>query len=710
MPVRFPPQPVYPVGLDSDRTLFLVYNTSEAQLTSDNRAWSETVEIEPVADDAAEIWADNGFANISGELFYYDAVEKNDAGKVFKFKNCARNLAGKKTKFNAEGTWVRGFVIAEHHNQLVDAIIATELFVLDLEDRINRLVDEERCTDDNFCPEIDFKFEIDDDLSSGCNGTVVNYEIDIFGPFNDFQLDFGDGELTIADRIGTHTYPPNSTIDPVVRVSNDHCTIVQTPVERNEPQQPTPIEVTVDFQIPIPSPPDFPVINIPDIDIPIPQIELPQIVFPCVELGSFGVPSTTISIPSLIINVPSEISFGPVNIPSIISFARPPSFSPISFANTPSFPTMITFGPAPALGPITFGPAPALGPINFGPVTIPDTINFGPVTIPTTINFSPVTIPNTITFGPVNIPTTITFGPAPNFPSLIEFGPAPTFPSEITFGPAPTIPSQINIEITGGNIPSSISITGNITGCSIPETISFGPAPNLTVSFGELPTMSVNVNWGTPPTLSCDVTVSCGGASPLRAARVTADDLLDETFQDTMDSIIQIDSDSLGIPSQIEIVVPKFPDLKLRHNLPESIELKSSLPESIELVQKIPLPTEILLRSSVPDTIKLDSKDIPRSIPIDASGLPESIKLEIPEMPKIKVDASDIPDSIKVIGIPDTIVVKMPSEIVARLEMPENLEVPMVYKGGPIPFRFDSSGFLGEGDHPCFALIPCNPK
>lgn len=89
---KFPPQTIYPLAIDSDRTLFLVYNTSEAKILIDNSAWSEEIEIIPVGADENEIWAENGFANISGELFYYDSVEKNPEGKIKKFKNCARNI------------------------------------------------------------------------------------------------------------------------------------------------------------------------------------------------------------------------------------------------------------------------------------------------------------------------------------------------------------------------------------------------------------------------------------------------------------------------------------------------------------------------------------------------------------------------------------------------------------------------------------------
>ena len=69
MTVGFPPQIAYPLALDSDRTLFLVHNTAEARLAVDNAAWAEEIEIVPVEDDEDDQWAENGFANIGGELF-----------------------------------------------------------------------------------------------------------------------------------------------------------------------------------------------------------------------------------------------------------------------------------------------------------------------------------------------------------------------------------------------------------------------------------------------------------------------------------------------------------------------------------------------------------------------------------------------------------------------------------------------------------------
>src|SRR4051812_18034061 len=104
MPTGFPPTPVYPYGIDSDSTLYLVHNTSEAPLSSNNEAWSEEIVIEPRKTGEDEVWPDNGFATISGEMFYYDAVDKNDDDYVYKLKRCVRNLGGSHTKMNLAGT------------------------------------------------------------------------------------------------------------------------------------------------------------------------------------------------------------------------------------------------------------------------------------------------------------------------------------------------------------------------------------------------------------------------------------------------------------------------------------------------------------------------------------------------------------------------------------------------------------------------------
>ena len=283
MAIGFPPKPRYPLGLDSDRTLFLVFNTSEAKITSNNLAWSEDIEIEPFVaiGEKEDQWADNGFANISGELFYYDSVEKNGSGQVIKFKRCARNLGGKTTRFNPEGTWVRGYVIAEHHNQLVDVVLNIQEYILALEEDIKKLEDQPICPDDKLCPEI--VLEIEKVPAIDCEGLVINYNIVINGTYNNFTLDFGDGQSTTSTQSGSHTYSPNSIIDPIVTISNDFCSVLQTPIERSSTNIPPPITPPPPPEIPVPPPPTFPRITITECP-PTGGIDIPQFIIPKLEI------------------------------------------------------------------------------------------------------------------------------------------------------------------------------------------------------------------------------------------------------------------------------------------------------------------------------------------------------------------------------------------------------------------------------------------
>jgi len=78
----------------------------------------------------------------------------------------------------------------------------------------------------------------------------------------------------------------------------------------------------------------------------------------------------------------------------------------------------------------------------------------------------------------------------------------------------------------------------------------------------------------------------------------------------------------------------------------------------------------------------------------------------------IKIDASDLPDCIRVTGIPDSIVVdsNIPDKIVAEFQMPEDVKVPLVYEGGPIPVKFTEANITDDNGDTCFRLVPCNPK
>ena len=130
MSQNLPPSSQYPKKYDTDRTLFQVYNTTESVLIAAAEQFDTTLYIKPVPADKPEIWADNGYATISGEVLYYENVSKDQyTGKVNALLNCLRNIGGKKSKFNPAGTDIRGFVMAEHHNQLARAIVNTENFI-----------------------------------------------------------------------------------------------------------------------------------------------------------------------------------------------------------------------------------------------------------------------------------------------------------------------------------------------------------------------------------------------------------------------------------------------------------------------------------------------------------------------------------------------------------------------------------------------------
>ena len=931
MAIGFPPQPTYPLKIDSDRTLFLVFNTSEAQSTGNNSAWAEEIEIEPVDACKPEIWADNGFANISGELFYYDSVEKTDVlgsggvfgsvvvdsigsiisveilnggfgyclpaivangegkgaklnpivtngsiesveivnggsgyksstttfeiqGKVKKFKRCARNIGGKKTQFNPIGSWVRGYVVAEHHNQLVDATIAIEEYLIGLEDDIIDLESEPKCLDDSKCPEVILEIE-EDNPEDPCLGKTITYRITINGTYITFKLDFGDGESTTSAASGTHTYSPNSIVDPLITITSNSCSVVQTPIKRDIPKVPNEPPPTTPPKIPIPPPPDFPTITIPNCPQYTQTFDVPQIIIPTIDIVPTN-PNINITFTPPEINIPN-INVNPINFSANINFGPAPEINGANFNFNGNF----NFGPAPSVnfnynGGFNFGPAPEInvsgGSFNFGPAPLVNfnyngRFNFGPaplINYSGNFNFGPapnINFPNGYyNFGPapnVNFPSgNFNFGPAPlvnynsyfdwgsppsvdfnanfnwgspptlnfNFNGNFNFGPAPNinYSGNFNFGPAPLVnfdsyfdwgsppnvnfngsfnwgsppnvsgtfnwgsPPDINGSFNWGS-PPNVNFNGSFNWGS-PPTVDFngsfnwGSPPTASGSFnwGSPPSVYINFNWGSPPTVSgsfnwgsppsvngyfnwgsppdvggtfnwgsppevgiswgspptVTVSISCPSGAPFTKNRFDAQSL-DDNFVDDFDENqtmqVQIDNSELGIPSEIKIIAPEFPDIKITHDIPEVISVQSTLPSRIELYQENPIlhAHEIkLINDVLPNTIEIKADNVPKSIKLDSSSLPSSISLTVPDFPSIKIDASGIPDSIKVVGIPDSIEIKMPSEIIARLELPENLEVPLVYRGGPVPIQFDASNLSGSEGAPCFQLVPCDPK
>lgn len=363
--MAFPPIPIYPKDYDNDYTLYVVYNTTEARLASDNPPWSQEIDVVAVDANKPEIWANNGFANIEGELFYYDSVELNSDGKVTKLKGCSRQLGGEKTKYNKKGIWVRSYVVAEHHNQLVTSILKTQNFIgynfdprrETLDWRIRNLRALEVIFDDFNCPDIDFTWNIIE--NDPVRGVLAQYLVQITPPgtISSFRLDFGDGEFTVTDLQGQHRYAVNARVDPVIRVSNDKCQILQTPVERANPSEPAP-EVQAAFEIPIPEIPAFPDFNFVPCQVPEPDINLPPLVVPCISIeGQIGPLPSVIIGPNinLVSNVtitsdnPIQILYSTVTItgntlPSIIVVDMPP-IPPTIIIDPPIPPTIVIVPP-----------------------------------------------------------------------------------------------------------------------------------------------------------------------------------------------------------------------------------------------------------------------------------------------------------------------------------------------------------------------------
>ena len=734
--MAFPPIPVYPLAIDSDRTLFLVYNTSEAQLTVDNLPWSQEVTLKPVGADQQEIWADNGFANLSGELFYYDSVDKDVNGKVYKLKRCARNLGGKQTQLNRAGTWCRGFVIAEHHNQIVQGILNTEEFIgvnfsedsSTLDWRIRHLNLEPIGDDDFQCPDVTLEFEVVSASTDGGTGTTVSYNVTINGFFKTFLLDFGDGNFTSSLQSGTHTYAPTAVIDPVVTVTNDNCQVVQTAINRENPAEPTVATPITKFEINVPEP-NIPTIVIPSITLPPVTLTQPQIQFPCeLAIGPIGPIG---SIPSIIIlepTIPSVISVDSVSFPSVISVVGTvgdfPSTISVSgeinfpsvviFDNPPEFPSLIVFGPVGSFpSTITFGPAPTFSTITFGPVSIPSTI---PVTFPsTTISVTGITInvPSVITVYD-GIPSTIIV--EESIPSVISVH--DDIPSTIsvkddipsTISVHDDIPSTISVH---DDIPSTISVHDDIPSTisvhdDIPSTISVHDdiPSSISIDWGAVP--SVTVNWGEPPTLQCNVSITCPTASPMAARQASS---YSSDFVDSFSNMnLDVGTQDIGIPSEIKVIAPTMPDIHILHDLPSIINIAVPVFPDIKIVgPAIPIPSEIRVYSDavIPSQIEVVS-ELPSAILLDGSSVPSFIRIEVPDkFPTIQIEG--MPKTIQVIGIPDYIELKgyIPSEININIKPLEDFEVPLVYKGGPIPVRFESLTPSDGEDRPCFALVPC---
>lgn len=575
--MAFPPVPCFPQDIDSNFTLFLVYNTTETRLCQDNSAWAEEIFIVPAGEDKCEIWADNGFGNIEGELFYYDSVEKDSNDKVNKLKGCARNLGGKKTKFNSKGTWVRSYVIAEHHNQIATAILNVEDFVGQnfdvrhetLDWRIRNLQELDVIFDDYNCPDVNFIFTIvSNNLTTG---VLANYDVQITPPgnINSFRLDFGDGQYTTSVLSGTHRYAQNASIDPIVSVGNDQCQSIQTAITRENPTEPPPIISTV-FDFPIPESISLPDFTVVPVTVPEPDVAIPPIVLPCVSLeGQIG------PLPSVIIgpdiNLVSTVEIigpdNPINLP----------YSVIRIEGDVNIPSLIF-------------------------VDITPTIVIDPPIPPTIVIIASQA--SALSFG-------VDFANVPKIE--VDWGGAPTMQVELAFAKQAKVTSLSAPNEFGDEFSDFFEAADQLK--VEYETVGL-PSEIVLKAPDKLPTIDFNVD-NIPKTIElvlkeCDV---------VKEIMIKAEGALKT-------GVLQIEH---SLPDSIP----------LRHDLPKSIELVAiDIPRSIPMEWTGPDKIMVEMVAPIPDRIILDCSEMPTSIPvigfpdsIPVVGFPDSIPVEFPKEP-----------------------------------------------------------------------------
>lgn len=585
----FPPTPSYPLAVDSDYTLYLVHNGVESQICPDNQAWSEEIEIVPVGDDQQEIWPSNGFANLDGELLYYDSVGLDSNGKVNKLKGCARNLGGDPTKYNVKGTYIRSFVVAEHHNQLVTAIIKTQDFIgynfdtrqKTLDWRIRNLQALDVVFDDYTCPDVDFAFNIIE--NDPVKGITASYRVEMntLASTTNYRLDFGDGNFTTTEFSGQHVYALNARIDPVVSISNDKCQMIITPVERNNSAEPS-YETRPIFEIPIPEVPEIPDFTFVPSEVPSPDIVLPPLVVPCFSVEGLG---QTIDIPSLIDGIFGRIS----NI----------------VINGPDNPIQILHSRVEITGP------------GGGPISIPSFILIEPPVPPTIIIDPP--IPPTIVIIPPASSIVLALD-ASDIPKLeVDWGTPPDMAVALTFAREVKSPELFSVD------PALVQEFG--------EEFSdlFEASQTMKVSYENvgIPTEIKVVSPNIDP-VKFDVS-NLPEQIKIDASEVKIPDIKIHGPEHPIPDTIKLEGDRL--PDRIDLIYSGSP-IPVEVNTEVVVKLESTtvIPDKIIIEVPKPIPERIIVESNIPDKIILEGPpSIPLELPKDI-GIPVIFPDQMPEI------------------------------------------------------------------------------
>ena len=332
------------------------------------------------------------------------------SGLVLKLENCIRGYLTESDHHSA-GTKVSGYVMADHHNNLVLAATSLEEYLLSLESSIDEL--EELQTECNpECPSGEMGYRIIEETeTTDCTiqrrSFLVEFTLDSVNATGN-RLFFGDGDSEENVTTISHRYLPGSSFSPTAYFRNERCEEYVS--EGEEADAP---DAFFDTILP----------TVPEIFVEAPAVAFPDLATLDFQFPTDIIDSVTPGIGIGEIGLPDEITFGEIDLPSAISVVGIPSF----------IPTIIT-------------------------VTIPSvSISIPPLSIPTEISI-PLSVPTEISIVPP-IPTEISI--VPSIPSIIQI--TPSIPTEINI--IPSIPTSIEIY---PELPTQIEIVGDI---EIPTSI-----------------------------------------------------------------------------------------------------------------------------------------------------------------------------------------------------------------------------------------------
>lgn len=334
--------PKFPDDIDTNNELYHVFNTSESPLRLDFSMSDDKINIVPRKWGEPEIWhKGSGIINVEGELIHYAGViieedpnapnsvnpqyrffddpsipeeTKNKYQRVIAFTDLNRGINFTRPRFHSKGEWVRGYVMADHHNALMNAILGVENLIgidnsldhssLDYKLRdLSELVDE---VEDEECPYGVFWYEI---LNTTGTIKTVQFHINIIGDYESFKFVPKQGVTPVEEDFNPiFTYRSTEEIGASLTVLKTGCCSCIT--ENSVPCEPCQFEPLLD---------DIPILNIPIIVIEPPhfacevdcKLECPEIE-PCLTSACPDLPTWPETV--VITGFPTEIS---ITIPEL---------------------------------------------------------------------------------------------------------------------------------------------------------------------------------------------------------------------------------------------------------------------------------------------------------------------------------------------------------------------------------------------------------